>query len=409
MTWHSFGLICVLALGVLPMTGCSDAGAPGREFPCTEQGIRGAIAEGGGPYTFDCDGPTTVAVEGAFEVENDVILDGESGLTLDGATFIVRDEKVKLDLLGFTIINGEVISYGRLFMRDCTVSDGGSGTGAGIVNVAGTTTLTDCTVARNLGGIWNSGTLTATNCTVSQNVGVFDQSYGGIFNNATLTLTNSTVSGNFGFGGLPNDIVNIGTLAIANTLVDGECFADRETVTSNGHNIESPGNTCGFDQTGDQSGVSADDLKLGLLADNGGQTMTHAPGLLPTPSVAIDVIPEAACLDADGAALTTDQRGEPRPVAIWDRSPSATSRVRAANRRSLALERDWRATRAPCPGCRPTLTQTDAQMLRHSGPTGEEGNRSQAPSGRSWRDLCENDESEELRIARHSPATPRYS
>ena len=266
MTWYSFGLICVLALGVLPMTGCSDAGAPGREFPCTEQGIRGAIAEGGGPYTFDCDGPTTVAVEGAFEVENDVILDGESGLTLDGATFIVRDEKVKLDLLGFTIINGEVISYGRLFMRDCTVSDGGSGTGAGIVNVAGTTTLTDCTIARNLGGIWNSGTLTATNCTVSQNVGVFDQSYGGIFNNATLTLTNSTVSGNFGFGGLPNDIVNIGTLAIANTLVDGECFADRETVTSNGHNIESPGNTCGFDQTGDQSGVSADDLKLGELS-----------------------------------------------------------------------------------------------------------------------------------------------
>jgi len=38
--------------------------------------------------------------------------------------------------------------------------------------------------------------------------------------------------------------------------------------------------------------------------------MTHAlePG-----SVAIDQIPEADCLDADGEPLTTDQRGEPRP------------------------------------------------------------------------------------------------
>jgi hypothetical protein len=30
-------------------------------------------------------------------------------------------------------------------------------------------------------------------------------------------------------------------------------------------------------------------------------------------SVAIDVIPEAACVDADGEPLTEDQRGEPRP------------------------------------------------------------------------------------------------
>ena len=30
-------------------------------------------------------------------------------------------------------------------------------------------------------------------------------------------------------------------------------------------------------------------------------------------SVAIDVIPAEDCVDADGAPLTTDQRGEPRP------------------------------------------------------------------------------------------------
>jgi hypothetical protein len=31
--------------------------------------------------------------------------------------------------------------------------------------------------------------------------------------------------------------------------------------------------------------------------------------------VAIDWIPEAYCVDADGAPLTTDQRREPRPEA----------------------------------------------------------------------------------------------
>ncbi|MGB3051149.1 MAG: choice-of-anchor Q domain-containing protein [Polyangiales bacterium] len=70
------------------------------------------------------------------------------------------------------------------------------------------------------------------------------------------------------------------------------------------------GDTCGFDQTGDQSGVTTEQLNLGPLADNGGPTMTHA--LLPG-SVAIDQIPVEDCLDADGAPLTTDQRGLPRP------------------------------------------------------------------------------------------------
>jgi hypothetical protein len=44
--------------------------------------------------------------------------------------------------------------------------------------------------------------------------------------------------------------------------------------------------------------------------DVGEPTETHALG---DGSVAIDVIPEEDCVDADGARLTTDQRGEPRP------------------------------------------------------------------------------------------------
>lgn len=51
-------------------------------------------------------------------------------------------------------------------------------------------------------------------------------------------------------------------------------------------------------------------MKLGPLQDNGGPTETHALG---GGSVAINVIPEADCLDSEGESLVADQRGEPRP------------------------------------------------------------------------------------------------
>ncbi len=56
----------------------------GTVLPCTEQGIRNAIAAGGGPYTFDCDGPQTVTTEAEIIIDNDVILAGEGNLAVDG-------------------------------------------------------------------------------------------------------------------------------------------------------------------------------------------------------------------------------------------------------------------------------------------------------------------------------------
>jgi hypothetical protein len=86
---------------------------------------------------------------------------------------------------------------------------------------------------------------------------------------------------------------------LTNSLIDGDCVGD---ITSSGYNIESPGNTCGFDQEGDQPSVP--DPMLGPLRNNGGPTMTHAlePG-----SPAINRIPGDAC------EVDTDQRGVTRP------------------------------------------------------------------------------------------------
>jgi hypothetical protein len=192
----------------------------------------------------------------------------------------------------------------------------GNDTWGGIHNY-GIMTLTNSTVSDNAcsadcegGGIRNEGTMTMTNSTVSGNTS--DRDGGGIIHarDGTLTIVNSTVSGNTAMLG-GTAIAVEGTMILTNTLIDGTCT---NSVTSNGHNIESPGNTCGFDQTGDQVSVTTEQLNLGPLAANGGPTMTHALLTEPIVSVAIDKIPEADCVDAEGAPLTTDQRGEPRPV-----------------------------------------------------------------------------------------------
>jgi hypothetical protein len=385
MMRYLFGFLCVCALAVMPLVGCSETAGTGG-FPCTEQGIRDAIAEGGGPHTFDCDGAQTVVTKAEIVIDNDVILDGEGNLTVDGdeghRVFAVP-EGVVAELRGFLVTGGTsgfqhdggginnngtltltdsavsgntaygsyaygggIGSYGPLTLINSTVSGNTAGVGGGIWN-KGTLTLTDSTVSGNTatgtysqggGGIWHEGTLTLTNSTVSGNTGDYG---GGIVNGGTLTLIHSTVSGNtakFPGGGIyiggtamltnstvsgntadsGGGIYNGGTLTLTSTLVDGDCELSANppsSITSNGYNIESPGNTCGFDTNeGDQVNVSADDLNLGPLQDNGGPTMTHALLTEPTVSIAIDQIPEADCVDADGLPLTTDQRGLPRPV-----------------------------------------------------------------------------------------------
>jgi hypothetical protein len=176
-------------------------------------------------------------------------------------------------------------------------------------------TLTNSTVTANAaqgaGGIHNGGgaTLTITNSTVSGNTS--SSFTGGINNYGTMTLTNSTVAGNEApqIQGIRNSSYSA-TLIITTTVVEGDCATENEaTTTSGGYNIESPGNTCGFNQTGDQPSVTEAQLNLGPLTYNGGPTVTHKPGDgdFGVGSFAIDQIPEADC------EVTEDQRGEPRP------------------------------------------------------------------------------------------------
>lgn len=314
---------------------CAPAGA----FPCTAEGIRDAIATGGGPHFFACDGSTPV-VTGEIIIDNDVVLDGQGKLTVDGdeqsRVFAVPDG-VTAELRGFTVTRGAVRgssgggiqNKGTLTLVDTTVSRssatcsssciGGLGIGGGILNGLedATLTLVNSTVSGNTAsfdgaGVWNSGTMTATNSTVSGN-DTTRFGAGGIYNMGMMMLVNGTVTGSNSGG----EIGNSGTMTVKNSLVQGECSHDVPSdFTSAGYNVESPGDTCGFDQSTDQPNVSALQLNLGPLEDSGGPTETHEPGggEFGTDSVAIDQVPEADCVDADGAPLRTDQRGEPRPA-----------------------------------------------------------------------------------------------
>ena len=225
-------------------TGGSGVACVGSVCSCDEAGIRAAISEGGGPFTFDCDGPTTVVTEAELVIDGVIVLDGEGNLTVDGndahRVFSVP-ENVTTELRGFTVTKGLVVDQGRgagilnngtLTLTNCNISGNGTRTwavyGGGIDN-SGTLTLTNTTVSGNAGlqgaGIDNAGTLTLTNSVVSGNTA--NSEGGGIANlSGTLTLTNSVVSGNIAIEGIGGGIINIrGTLTLTNSTVSGNTGA----------------------------------------------------------------------------------------------------------------------------------------------------------------------------------------
>jgi len=247
-----------------------------------------------------------VVAEAEIVINNDVILDGEEDLTVQAApawSIFSVPEGVTLGLRRLAMSRGvgAVRNSGTVRMTSVVVSDvicGGKVCIDGAIRneAIGTLVLTNSTVSRNEVGIFNEGSMTVTNTTVSQNESA------AIWDGGTMILIHSTISGKIW---LSSPYTAPGTVTLTSSLVNGHCvwFSGGETI-SGGGNLESPGNTCAFDQPTDQVNVSADDLKLGPLADNGEPTETHA--LLPG-SVAIDVIP------ADMCEVDEDQRGEARP------------------------------------------------------------------------------------------------
>ncbi len=211
---------------------------------------------------------------------------------------------------GSTVITDSIIS------GNSALDSSGFGTGGGIHNNSILTiirsTISGNSAGNNGGGIANNGgTVTITNSTLSGNTagvagGGITNSNAVVTGNSSVTIMNSTISGNgaiFG-GGIDNEHfvddgqqqVKLTSTIVANSTVGPDV---RGVITSQGYNIM--GDTGGAiitPTTGDQIGVSAAQLKLGPLQDNGGATPTMAPQC---GSVAID--------KGIANSLSTDQRG----------------------------------------------------------------------------------------------------
>lgn len=241
----------------------------------------------------------------------------DSTLTITHSTLSGNKATTSGDGGGITqLTTGSTVITDSIISGNSALDSSGFGTGGGIHNNSILTivrsTISGNSAGNNGGAISNnSGAVTITNSTLSGNTA--GASGGGIANsnsvvngNSSVNIMNSTISGNgaiFG-GGIDNEHfvddgqqqVKLTSTIVANSTVGPDV---RGVITSQGYNIM--GVTSGAiitPATGDQLGVSAAQLNLGPLQDNGGSTPTMAPQC---GSVAID--------KGIGNSLSTDQRG----------------------------------------------------------------------------------------------------
>ena len=220
---------------------------------------------------------------------------------------------------GGGIENSSFFEVTPLVVLDSSINGNRSvtGTGGGIDNFGGSVVVSGSTISDNSvpslgGGIFNgnnSGVLTVTNSTISGNTSGSEG--GGVFNqNSVADFNNVTVANNFSAndgGGIYN---NCCTFTVANTLIAGNRDPNRDpdcngSLISEGYNlIQNPGNC---QVRGIATGnIIGQDPRLGLLADNGGLTPTHALG---AGSPAIDAGSAAAPGSGGAACAALDQRG----------------------------------------------------------------------------------------------------
>jgi hypothetical protein len=257
-------------------------------------------------------------------------------------------------VLGAEAKGGAIANTGDLTVLDSTLNDniasagaardeGGTGVGGGIYNAGrGVLTVRGSTLVSNLagggaGGVaggaiggaienFDPATFKLADSTIVQNGAVpgagshqADQSAGGgIDNQSTFqnqsTIVGTTITMNDAYRG--SNIQNtFASLSLQDTIVanprrpDGSPGAQNcghpssfpSAIQSLGYNIDSDA-SCELKATGDKS---ATDPQLKDLADNGGATQTMA---IPLSSPALD--------QGVSGGLTTDQRGEKRPVIV---------------------------------------------------------------------------------------------
>ncbi|MFW2389686.1 MAG: choice-of-anchor Q domain-containing protein, partial [Polyangiales bacterium] len=240
-----------------------------------------------------------------------------AGIYTRGGAPALTNSTVSGNAAGFD--GGGLLNFETLTLIDSTVADNVAGqSGGGIANQQpGTLEVINSTLSGNSaaaagGGLFNPAGAAAELLNVTVSTNAAGREGGGVYTGGALLLTSCTIARNDApvasaiyDPGTPGDDLR----SIVNTAVEGDCAGS--ALDSGGYNIESPGDSCGFDEASDLP--AEDELNLGPLQDNDGPTETHA---LLENSVAVDRVPQADCVDGDGEPLTADQRGQARPAGL---------------------------------------------------------------------------------------------
>ena len=217
------GTACVFEAGA----GLCESGACVRDceiedcrevYPCTEQGLRDAV-EDGGEIVIGCNGPTTVLLEnGELDIVNDASIDGLGLLTVDaqGTSRVFHvNIPTRAELIGMNLTGGSAATKAEnvggavsadsgteLGIRNCRIYGNTSSVHGGGVRAWGTLTLEKVEIYDNLaanrgGGIAVSRETQIIDSTIADNES--EGGGGGIYAtglNAIVTIENSLIEGN---------------------------------------------------------------------------------------------------------------------------------------------------------------------------------------------------------------------
>ncbi len=229
----------------------------------------------------------------------------DGGATANSATATLLDSRLMDNAAADT--GGAIINHGAMTVRNTSIDTNSAPYAGGGVNNLGTLTVSESLIAHNGSSSGNGGGLasfasaTLTNVTMSDNGASING--GGIYSEGSLALSSVTITGNAANGAGDGLYASDSGVQFRNTIIAGnhndQC-AGTGGYISQGNNL-SDAEDCLFIAGGDLQNT---DPMLGLLADNGGPTQTHA---LLDGSAAID---HAQTLVG---CPPTDQRGVVRP------------------------------------------------------------------------------------------------
>ena len=268
-------------------------------------------------------------VNGSANYGAGILVSGGLGSVFNLNDCVVTSNSAAWNVSGGGVYNGVGVT---MTISNCTISANnapGGGSGGGVCNDSATLTIIASTLSGNRagfgGGVVNNGSsgghakLIINASTFSDNSAVGGG--GAILNygssgNATLAVNactfagNSSLSGQNGGGIFTSGDNGIGTVLIANTILNAgalgaNLYSYGSTITSAGYNLSSDNGGGFLTATADQINI---DPKLGPLQNNGGPVWTCAvlPGSPAIDKGKVNAIP--------ALARGADQRGLPRPV-----------------------------------------------------------------------------------------------